>query len=60
MPAAPEFGGTEGLVRAVKVLRQAESHEEGNANGDVGIAREVGVNLQRVRKECNQVFEAGK
>ena len=60
MPTAPEFGGAQSLVRAVEVLGQAETHQECNANGDVGITREVGVNLQRVGKQCNQVFKAGK
>ena len=60
MPAAPEFGGAERLVGAVEVLRQTETHQECYANGDVGVAREVGIHLQRVGEECNQVFKSGK
>ena len=60
VPTAPEFGGAERLVGAVEVLRQAESHEERHADGDVGIAREVGVNLQGVGEQRDEVLEAGK
>ena len=58
MPTAPEFGGGERLVGAVEVLRQAETHQEGDADGDVGIAREVGVHLQGVSEERDEVLES--
>ena len=58
VPTAPEFGGGECLVGAVEVLRQAEPHEERNADGDVCIAREVGVDLQGVGEERDEVLEA--
>ena len=45
VPTAPEFGRALCLVRAVEVLWQAEAHEEGNANSDIRVTREVGVNL---------------
>ena len=60
MPTTPEFRGALGFVRAVEVLRQAESHEEGYANGDVRIAREIGVNLERICEKCDEVFKAGE
>ena len=60
VPTAPEFRGALCLVRAVEVLRQAESHEEGNADGDVRVSGKVCVNLQRVGEEGNQVFKAGE
>ena len=60
MPTAPEFGGALCLVRAVEVLRQAETHQKSNANGNVRVTREVGVNLQRVCEKRNEVFEASE
>ena len=45
VPTAPEFGRALCLVRAVEVLWQAEAHEEGYANSDIRVTREVGVNL---------------
>ena len=58
MPTTPKFGGGERLVGAVEVLRQAETHQEGDADGDVGVAGEVGVNLQRVREQGDKVFKS--
>ena len=58
MPTTPKFGGTERLVGAVEVLRQAETHQEGDADGDVGVAGEVGVNLQRVGEQGDKVFKS--
>ena len=58
VPTTPEFRGALCLVRAVEVLRQAESHEEGDTDGDVRIAREVGIDLQRIGEKRNQVFYA--
>ena len=58
MPTTPEFRRALCLVGAVEVLRQAESHEEGDADSDVRIAREVGIDLQRVGEKRNQVFYA--
>ena len=48
MPTFPKSGGIGGLVGRVEVLGQVKTHKHGNADGDVGIAREVGINLQRV------------
>lgn len=60
MPTTPEFRGAECLVRAVEVLRQTESHKEGNANRDIRIAGEVCVDLQGVGEKCNEVLKASK
>ena len=58
MPTAPEFGRALCLVRAVEILRQAETHEKGNANSNVRVTREVGVNLERISEKRNEVFKA--
>ena len=45
VPTTPEFGRALSLVRAVEVLRQTEAHQKCNANSNVRVTREVGVNL---------------
>ena len=45
MPTAPEFGRALCLVRTVEVLWQAEAHQKRNANSDVGVTREVRIDL---------------
>ena len=59
VPAAPEVGGVLRLVGRVEVERQVEAHEKRHADGDIGIAREVGVDLQRVEHQCGEVLEGG-
>ena len=58
MPAPPEFRGGERLVGTVEVLGQAESHQERHADGDIGVSREIGIDLQRIGEQGNQVFKA--
>ena len=58
MPAFPELAGVLGFIRRVKVLGQIEAHQHGHADGNVGVAREVGVDLQRVAEQSHQVFES--
>ena len=48
VPAAPEVGGVLCLVGRVEVLWQVEAHQHCHADGYVGIAREVGVDLHGV------------
>ena len=59
MPAFPEPGGVGGLVGRVEVERQVEAHEHGYADGNVGIAGEVGIDLQGVEQQGGEVFERG-
>ena len=59
VPTAPEVGGVLRFVGRVKVERQVEAHEKRHADGDIGIAREVGVDLQRVEHQCGEVLEGG-
>lgn len=59
MPAFPEACGVGGLVGRVKVFGQIEAHEHGHADGDVGIAREVGIDLERVDEQGGEVLEGG-
>ena len=57
VPTAPEVGGVLGLVGRVEVGGQVEAHEHGHADGDVGVAREVGVDLQRVEHQGREVLD---
>ena len=59
VPAFPEACGVGGLVGRVEVGGQVEAHHHGYADGDVGVAREVGIDLQRIDHECGEVLEGG-
>ena len=48
VPAAPEVGRVDRLVRRVEVLREPQADHDGDADGHVAVAREVEVELQRV------------
>ena len=58
VPAAPEILCVGGLVRGVEVLGKVETHEHGNAGGDVRIAGEIGIHLQGVAEKGRQVLKA--
>ena len=60
MPAVPKLSRALGLVGRVEVLGQIKAHQHGHANGDVGVAREVGIDLQRIAEQGHQVLEACK
>ena len=60
VPALPEVGAVLGLVRRVEVAGQVEAHEQRQTDGYVGVAREVGVDLEGVEEECHRVLEAGE
>ena len=58
MPSFPEPCGAGGLVGRVEVLRQVEAHQHCHSDGYVGIARKVGIDLQRIDEQRREVFEA--
>ena len=45
------------FIGTVEVGRQLEAHEQGHANGDVRVAAEVRINLQRVREQGHHALE---
>ncbi len=47
VPAAPEVGHAGGEVRMVEVLHEPEAHDPRHPAGDVGVAGEVAVDLER-------------
>ncbi len=58
MPAAPELLRIHRLVGRIEVLGQVEAKKHGYARGDVRVAGEVCIHLQRVAKQGAQVLEA--
>ena len=60
VPAFPEVAAVGRLVWRVEVARQVEAHEQREADGDVRVAREVGIHLQRIGEEGHKVLEAGE
>ena len=52
MPFTPELPDTARKVRAFEILHQFDSKQSGGAQGDVGIAGEVTVNLYGKEKGC--------
>ena len=57
VPAAPEVLQRAGGVRRVEVLRELDAEEQGEADGDVGVAGEVGVDLDGVGVDADQVVD---
>ena len=60
MPASPELLRVAGFVGRIEVLRQREAQQQGDTDGDIRIAREIGIDLQRIGKERKEVLEAGE
>ena len=57
VPAAPEVLQAQGDVGRVEVRREADAEEQRDADGDVGVAAEVGVDLERVAVDGEQDLE---
>ena len=58
VPAAPELSDGRALVGAIKVDVELESHQQGDADGHVAVAREVAVYLQGIAIDTQQVLQA--
>ena len=59
VPALPEVPEAERPVRLVEVHREAEAQQQGDPDGNVAVAAEVAVDLQRVSVDSQQGLEAG-
>ena len=57
VPAFPEIGRVGRLVGRVEVFGKIEAHEHGHAYGDVGVARKIGIHLQRIAEKRHEVLE---
>ena len=60
VPTAPEVNDRAGDVRVIEVLVVVEAEHEAEADGHVRIAREVEVDLQRVRDEPEPALADGE
>ena len=60
MPAFPEVTAIRGFVRWIEITRQIESHEQRETDGNVRIARKIGIYLQAVGKEGHEVLKTGE
>ena len=60
MPAFPETCRVGGLIGRVEVERQVESHKHGHAYRYVGIAAEVGIDLQGIDHQRREILERGE
>ena len=54
VPAAPEILERGGGIGAIEVLREPEAQQESQADGDVGVPREVGKDLDRIGIDARQ------
>ena len=59
VPSAPEFGNILGEIRRIEVLHQADIHAACRTDGDIGIAGEVTVDLDRESKNPEDQTSAG-
>ena len=60
VPSPPEILRIGGLVWRIEILGQVEAHQHRYADGYVGIAREVGIDLERVAEYGAEILEARK
>ena len=58
MPPTPELGDGGRLVGGVEVGVEADAQQQGDANGHVGVTREVAVDLKRIAVGADEVLEA--
>ena len=58
VPAFPEFTNVSGFVRRTEINRQVEPHQQCNADGHVRVSAEVGVHLEAVRIQADEVFKS--
>ncbi len=60
MPTPPEIGDGDGFEWLIEIDADVETKDGGYADGDVGVAREIEVNLHSETKDAHEVFETGK
>ena len=57
LPSFPKFTDVSGLVGRTEVDGQMEPHEQGNADGHVRIPAEVGIYLEAIGVQADEVFK---
>ena len=58
VPAPPKVADAEGAIGLVEVLRETIAEQRRDADGDIGVGREVGVNLHRIGIDRHNQVEA--
>ncbi len=58
MPATPEIGDGNGFKWLVEIDTNIETKNGRNADGDVGVSREIEINLHGKTQNGHEVFEA--
>ena len=60
MPTAPKLGDVAAEIRYVEVAHQLDTEQLGCADGNVGVAREVAINLEgeeyRGKQQCASII----
>ena len=57
MPSCPKFLDASCLIRAVKVLHEADTHYTRTADSDIGITRKVTIDLYGEKNGCDDDAE---
>ena len=58
MPSAPELRNIQTLVGEAEILPQPNPHQGSHTNADIGISREIKVNLHGETQHAHEVLEA--
>ena len=57
VPTPPKVGWILGLIGRIEVEGQVEAHQHSHTYGNVGVAREVGIHLQRIEHQCREILK---
>ena len=60
MPSAPEFRDACGYVRIVEIFEKMEAEHTAKADGHIGIAREIVINLKGVCHDAEPCHGSGQ
>ena len=60
MPTFPEVAHTGGFVGGIEILGKPEAKQQGHSYGNVGVAREIHVDLKGISKEGRKILKTGK
>lgn len=60
MPPSPEFRNGSSLIRRSKILRQVYSEDGSTANGDIGIACKITIDLHGIKEHAKEQEKAVK
>ena len=58
VPTTPKIGDANGRIRSVEVEWEVETQEKGDADGHVGVAGEITIDLQGIAIEAEKVLQS--